>query len=107
MQRTIGCSTPESKLVENPTVDEPTSNSLLKSSGSVKQEVNKAQRASFDILLVCLIRCDQVKKEDFTQKTNEIENMVEFNQKQMEKLQTENDSLRMHIEVIREQLRMK
>lgn len=58
-------------------------------------------------VLVCLIRCDQVKKEDFTQKTNEIENMVEFNQKQMEKLQTENDSLRMHIEVIREQLRMK
>lgn len=58
-------------------------------------------------VLVCLIRCDQVKKEDFTQKTKEIENMVEFNQKQMEKLQTENDSLRMHIEVIREQLRMK
>ena len=58
-------------------------------------------------VLVCLIRCDQVKKEDFTQKTNEIENMVEFNQKQIEKLQTENDSLRMHIEVIREQLRMK
>lgn len=58
-------------------------------------------------VMVCLIRCDQVKKEDFTQKTNEIENMVEFNQKQMEKLQTENDSLRMHIEVIREQLRMK
>ena len=43
MKRTIGCSTPESKLVENPTVDDPTSNSSLKSSGSVKQEVNKAQ----------------------------------------------------------------
>ena len=50
MQRTIGCSTPESKLVENPTVDDPTGNSSLKSSGSVKQEVNKAQCASFDIL---------------------------------------------------------
>jgi hypothetical protein len=50
MQRTIGCSTPEFKLVENPTVDDPTSNSSLKSSGSVKQEVNKAQCASFDIL---------------------------------------------------------
>ena len=41
--RIIGCSTPEFKLVENPTVDDPTGNSLLKSSGSVKQEVNKAQ----------------------------------------------------------------
>ena len=39
----IGCSTPEFKLVENPTVDEPTGYSLLKSSDSVKQEVNKAQ----------------------------------------------------------------
>ena len=50
MQRMIGCSTPEFKLVENPTVDEPVRNDLLKSSGSVKQEVNKAQCASFDIL---------------------------------------------------------
>ena len=41
--RIIGCSTPESKLVENPTVDEPNSNAMLKSSGSVKQEVNKAR----------------------------------------------------------------
>ena len=41
--RIIGCSSPESKLVENPTVDEPTGYSSLKSSGSVKQEVNKAQ----------------------------------------------------------------
>ena len=56
-------------------------------------------------ILVCLIRCDQVKEKDFIQKTNEIENMVEFNQKQIQKLQTENDSLRLHIEVIREQLR--
>ena len=58
-------------------------------------------------ILVCLIRCDQVKDKDFIQKTNEIENMVEFNQKQIQKLQTENDSLRVHIEVIREQLRNK
>ena len=43
--RIIGCSTPESKLVENPTVDEPIvrNDETLKSSGSVKQEVNKAQ----------------------------------------------------------------
>lgn len=40
--RIIGCSTPESKLVENPTMDDPTGNSSLKSSGSVNQEVNKA-----------------------------------------------------------------
>lgn len=58
-------------------------------------------------ILVCLIRCDQVKDKDFIQKTNEIENMIEFNQKQIQKLQTENDSLRVHIEVIREQLRNK
>ena len=40
--RIIGCSTPESKLVENPTMDDPTGNSSLKSSGSMNQEVNKA-----------------------------------------------------------------
>ena len=41
--RIIGCSTPEFKLVENSTVDEPVRNDSLKSSGSMKQEVNKAQ----------------------------------------------------------------
>ena len=43
--RLIGCSTSESKLVENPTVDDPviSNDDSLKSSGSVKQEVNKAQ----------------------------------------------------------------
>ena len=41
-ERIIGRSTSESKLVENPTVDEPTGDSSLKSSDSVKQEVNKA-----------------------------------------------------------------
>ena len=41
--RIIGHSMPEFKLVENPTVDEPIRSDLLKSSGSVKQEVNKAQ----------------------------------------------------------------
>ena len=41
--RIIGCSTPESKLVENPTIDDPTGNSSLKSSGSVKQEASKTQ----------------------------------------------------------------
>lgn len=44
--RIIGCSTPESKLVENPTMDGPIRNDSLKSSGSVKQEVNKARRSS-------------------------------------------------------------
>lgn len=44
--RIIGCSTPEFKLVENPTMDDPTVNSSLKSSGSVKQEVNKTQSST-------------------------------------------------------------
>ena len=41
--RIIGCSTPESMLVENPTADDPIRNDSLKSSGSVKQEVNKVR----------------------------------------------------------------
>mgnify|MGYP003563030087 FL=1 len=45
--RIIGCSTPESKLVENPTMDDPIRNDSLKSSGSVKQEVNKASGKSW------------------------------------------------------------
>ena len=45
--RIIGCSTPESKLVENPTMDEPNSNVTLKSSGSGKQEVNNEQTSLF------------------------------------------------------------
>ena len=44
--RIIGCSTPESKLVENPTMDDPIRNDLLKSSGSVKQEVNKTRSST-------------------------------------------------------------
>ena len=44
--RIIGCSTPESKLVDYPTMDEPTGNSLLKSSGRMKQEVNKAHSST-------------------------------------------------------------
>ena len=44
--RKIGCSTPEYKLVENPTADDPAGNSSLKSSGSVKQEVNKARSST-------------------------------------------------------------
>ena len=44
--RIIGCSSPESKLVENPTMDDPTGNSSLKSSGSMKQEVNKARSST-------------------------------------------------------------
>lgn len=44
--RIIGCSSPESKLVENPTMDDPIRNDSLKSSGSVKQEVNKARSST-------------------------------------------------------------
>jgi putative transposase len=41
--RILGCSTPEFTLVDYPTVDEPVRNDLLKSSGRLKQEVNKAR----------------------------------------------------------------
>ncbi len=44
--RIIGCSSPESKLVKNPTMDDPIRNDSLKSSGSVKQEVNKARSST-------------------------------------------------------------
>jgi len=44
--RIIGCSTPEYKLVENPTMDDRLSNEGLKSSGSVKQEVNKTRSST-------------------------------------------------------------
>lgn len=41
--RMIGSSTAEFTLVENPTMDDPIGNDLLKSSGFMKQEVNKEQ----------------------------------------------------------------
>ncbi len=41
--RIIGCSTPEFTLEDYPTVDEPNSNVMLKSSGRTKQEVNNEQ----------------------------------------------------------------
>ena len=44
--RIIGCSTPEFKLVENPTMDDPIRNDSLKTSGSVKPEVNKARSST-------------------------------------------------------------
>ena len=44
--RIIGCSSPEFKLVENPTMDDPIINDVLKSSGSTKQEVNKARSST-------------------------------------------------------------
>ena len=44
--RIIGCSSPESKLAENPTMDDPIRNDSLKSSGSVKQEVNKTRSST-------------------------------------------------------------
>ena len=44
--RIIGCSSPEFKLVENPTMDDTIRNDSLKSSGSVKQEVNKARSST-------------------------------------------------------------
>ena len=44
--RIIGCSTPEFTLEDYPTMDDPTGNSLLKSSGRLKQEVNKTQSST-------------------------------------------------------------
>lgn len=43
--RIIGSSTTEFTLVENPTMDDPIRNDLLKSSGSMKQEVNNEQNS--------------------------------------------------------------
>ena len=45
--RIIGCSTSEFTLVDYPTVDEPNSNVMLKSSGRLKQEVNNEQTSLF------------------------------------------------------------
>ena len=44
--RIIGSSTTEFTLVENPTADEPNSNVMLKSSGFMKQEVNKTRSST-------------------------------------------------------------
>jgi putative transposase len=44
--RIIGCSTPEFKLVDCPTVDDRLSNEVLKSSGRLKQEVNKTRSST-------------------------------------------------------------
>lgn len=44
--KTVGSSTTELKLAENPTMDEPIRNDSLKSSGSVKQEANKVQSSN-------------------------------------------------------------
>ena len=43
----IGCSTSEFTLADYPTVDEPNSNVMLKSSGRLKQEVNTEQTSLF------------------------------------------------------------
>ena len=45
----VGCSTPELTLADYPTVDEPNSNVMLKSSGRLKQEVNNEQTSLFKI----------------------------------------------------------
>ena len=45
----VGCSTPELTLADYPTVDEPNSNMMLKSSGRLKQEVNNEQTSLFKI----------------------------------------------------------
>ena len=45
--RIIGCSTPESKLADYPTMDDRLSNKVLKSSGRLKQEVNNEQTSLF------------------------------------------------------------
>ena len=41
----------------------------------------------------CLIRCDQVTEKVFNKKTKEIENMIEWTQKQNVQLKQQNDSL--------------
>ena len=41
--RIIGCSTPEFTFADYPTMNDPNRNDLLKSSGRLKQEVNKEQ----------------------------------------------------------------
>ena len=45
--RIIGCSTSEFKLVDYPTMDDRLSNEALKSSGRLKQEVNKEHTSLF------------------------------------------------------------
>ena len=44
-------------------------------------------------ITICLIRCDQVTEKDFNKKTKEIENMIEWTQKQNVQLKQQNDSL--------------
>ena len=55
-------------------------------------------------ILVCLVRCNQVDESKFDQKTREIENMIEFTQKELRdvkdelsKMRTERDSLILYI----------
>lgn len=55
-------------------------------------------------ILVCLVRCDQVKEEKFDRKTQEIENMIEYTQKEVRdvrdeliKMRSERDSLLLYI----------
>lgn len=50
----------------------------------------------------CLIRCDQVRQNDFNNKVKEIENMIEWQQNQAVHLQQQNDSLLLIIKEIKE-----
>lgn len=55
-------------------------------------------------ILVCLIRCDQVTESQFEHKTKEVENMIEYTQKELRdvkdelsRLRNERDSLVLYI----------
>lgn len=53
-------------------------------------------------ITICLVRCDQVTERDFNKKTNEIENMIEWTQKQNVQLKQQNDSLYTILKEMRE-----
>ena len=50
----------------------------------------------------CVIRCDQVRENNFNNKVKEIENMIERQQNQAVHLQQQNDSLLLIIKEIKE-----
>ena len=53
--RIIGCSSPEYKLVENPTMDDPIRNDSLKSSDRLKQEANVFFSRLCDVFYLYLV----------------------------------------------------
>jgi hypothetical protein len=53
-------------------------------------------------ITICLVRCDQVKEKEFNYKTKEIENMIEWTQKQNAQLKQQNDSLYIMLKEIKD-----